>query len=74
MSDGPGVMSAMGPCLACGQLFMFDPELVPSLPWPQPDGPNQPICKSCITLANTERPARGLPPIVPLPGAYLEDL
>jgi hypothetical protein len=65
-----GFMWAMGPCLACGQVFAFDPERVPSLRWPQPDGPREPVCSSCMARANARRKAAGLPPHPILPGAY----
>jgi hypothetical protein len=56
---------ALGLCWSCGQPFTFNPELVPSIPigadgQPAPDGTRQPICRACVTLANTRRPAEGL--------------
>ncbi len=65
-----GFLVALGPCIACGNLFMFDPERVCSLPWPHPDGPRQPVCLACVQEANPIRKANGLPEIQVLSGAY----
>jgi hypothetical protein len=62
-----GVMIAIGPCFGCNQIFGFDPELVPSIVY---DGERRQICLACVTRANPFRKENGLPPIVPLPGAY----
>lgn len=62
-----GYMSAMAPCFGCGEVFSFNPDRVPSIPI---DGVRQPVCQACIDRANPRRVANGLPPIVPLPGAY----
>lgn len=61
---------ATGPCLTCGTVFLFDPQLVPSHPWPSPDGPRQPICRSCIERINSERAAAGKPTWTIPEGAY----
>lgn len=68
MPDEP-VMVAIGPCGNCQLLFVFDPDLVPSLTI---EGVRVPFCERCINRANAspERRAAGLPPIVPMPGAY----
>jgi hypothetical protein len=58
---------ALGPCYGCGHPFTFNPRLVPSIPI---KGVRMPICQTCIAVANPRREKNGLPPIVPLPGAY----
>ena len=65
-----GYMLAMGCCFGCGRLFGFNPERVPSV---KIDGINQPVCLDCVNRVNPKRIARGLPAIVPLPGAYDEE-
>lgn len=60
-------MFALGQCYCCHGLFSFNPELVPSI---TVNGTREPVCRSCIELANPRRIAGGLPPIEPLPGAY----
>lgn len=68
-----GQAFALGPCLVCGQPFTFDPETVPSVPIDPVTGlppdlggdparaRRQPLCPPCVTKANKERKARGLP-------------
>lgn len=63
-----GYMMAMAPCYGCGQVFGFHPDLVPSVT--DDNGIRQPVCRSCVDRVNPRRAANGLPPIVPLPGAY----
>jgi len=58
---------ALGPCWACGNLFAFNPELVPSI---VVDEVRQPLCLDCVGRANALRREQGQPVIVPLPGAY----
>lgn len=62
-----GYMFATGPCAGCRRPFSFNPELVPSVTI---NGRREPFCLDCIELANPRRAEKGLPPIVPLPGAY----
>jgi hypothetical protein len=61
------VVSVLGPCIGCRELFSFHPNLVPSV---RVNGVREPICRACVTRANPDRLARGLPPIAVLPGAY----
>ena len=68
-------MSAMSPCIGCGQVFSYNPDLVPSIRLnaqgqPDPNGSREPICQSCVERVNPKRIANGLQPIVILPGAY----
>ena len=65
-----GYMMAIGECFACRQVFTFSPSRVPSV---VVDGDRKPICRNCVDRANPRRVANGLPPIVPLPGAYDAD-
>jgi hypothetical protein len=62
-----GYVSAMSPCIGCGQIFSYNPVRVPSL---TVNGTREPVCQSCVDRVNPERIANGLEPIVPLPGAY----
>ncbi len=62
-----GYYFATGHCYACGRLFTFNPELVPSV---RVQGVREPVCLPCVTAANPHREANGLDPIHPLPGAY----
>jgi Fe-S-cluster-containing dehydrogenase component len=65
MSDG--VVFAYGACIGCHRMFWFNPFRVPSC---IVDGTREPVCRECVARANPRRIANGLPPIVPLPGAY----
>lgn len=65
-----GLLIAYGGCYGCRGRFLFDPELVPCLT--DGAGVAQPICRYCVALANPIRIQRGLLPIVPLPGAYVD--
>jgi hypothetical protein len=62
-----GYFQAMSPCVACHRLFTYNPDRVPSI---RIGGVRQPICQACVDRTNPRRIANGLPPIVPLPGAY----
>lgn len=62
-----GYMFASAPCIGCGNVFSFNPDLVPSV---RINGVREPICQSCVDRVNPQRKAKGLPPIVPAPGAY----
>jgi hypothetical protein len=62
-------MVAISPCWSCGQVFSYNPDLVPSIPI---DGVRQPICGKCVERANPRRIENGLEPIEVLPGAYEE--
>jgi hypothetical protein len=54
-------------CFGCSRIFSYHPNKVPSIPI---DGDRKPICQDCVTAVNPLREKNGLPPIVPLPGAY----
>jgi len=54
-------------CLGCGAVFSYNPKRVPSLPI---DGVRQPICKTCIEVANRERIEKGDEPHAIHPDAY----
>jgi len=62
-----GFCFVLGPCVRCQQPFTFNPLRVPSV---RVDGQREPICAACVATVNPIRLARGLAPIVPLPGAY----
>ena len=63
----PGYVNCIGPCFSCGEIFSFNPMLVPSLHYA---GARRPICLACVERANPRRRKAGLPLIVPLSGAY----
>jgi hypothetical protein len=64
----------VGSCLTCRRMFVFDPGLVCSFPWPPPDGPLAPICKRCIVdKINPARKRAGHAEFPVLSGAYLEE-
>ena len=60
MTGGDWVQ-AVGPCMVCGGLFAFNPNRVPSHRR-TPEAPREPICRSCMDMANRLRVARGDPP------------
>jgi len=62
-----GFIQAFSACIACTRPFFYNPMRVPSF---TRDGVREPICPDCIDRINTLRRANGLPPIVPLAGAY----
>lgn len=62
-----GYALCMAPCFGCKQVFSFNPLRVPSI---RHNDVRQPICRTCIELANPKRIANGLPPIEILPDAY----
>lgn len=62
-----GYMTVIGHCFACGILFSFNAEHVPSI---RIDGERQPLCRDCVGRANHLRKGQGLPPIHILPDAY----
>ena len=62
-----GFATGYGACYRCTRIFSFNPLLVPSLTI---KGVKEPFCLDCINAANPIRVAKGLAPIVPLPGAY----
>lgn len=64
-------MFVYGRCFTCGTLFGFNPDLVPSLPASVTGtGEKEPVCKTCVAIANPTRVANKLDPITILPGAY----
>lgn len=78
MDDDAPVIVAMGNCVACGQLFSFNPARVPSVrasfdqtsrQW-TPCATRQPLCATCWARFNARRIAQGLPAHDTLPGAY----
>ena len=60
-------MFCSGPCIGCGRLFSFNPDLVPSA---IVNGTREPICRDCVSRANPLRKEKGLAEIQVLPGAY----
>ena len=65
-----GYVTALSPCVICGRVFGYSPTRVPSV---MVNGRREPICEDCVAQANPMRAEKGLPPIVPLPGAYEAD-
>jgi hypothetical protein len=66
MPDDPHYQ-AFGRCWSCGNLFGFNPHLVPSVPVDPVSnqiaehGVRQPICRTCAERANVNRQASELP-------------
>jgi len=60
-------MMVLGECIGCGKMFTFNANKVPSI---RVNGSREPVCKQCVDRLNPIRVAKGLEPIVPLPGAY----
>ena len=65
-----GQTAALGPCWSCGRLFLFDPDLVPSL---VVESRRVPLCRACVDRANVARRRNGHPLIDVLAGAYPEE-
>ena len=63
-----GFVFAMGPCICCGEVFRFNPHSVPSTS--EITGQREPVCRTCMTIANAKRKAMGLEPHPILPDAY----
>lgn len=61
------VMFVMGPCICCGRIFSFNPDLVPSI---YVKDVREPVCAECMAAANAFRIARGEQPHAILDGAY----
>jgi len=73
---------AVSSCWSCGRRFCFDPDRVPSIPIDPETGRTsdmggdparcvrQPVCATCVEIANENRRAAGRPLIHVLPGAY----
>jgi hypothetical protein len=64
-------VQCFGACIVCHRLFSFNPYRVPSV---RVRGDREPVCASCLAVANRRRADRGLEPIVALPGAYDPEL
>ncbi|HEY7233883.1 MAG TPA: hypothetical protein VH539_07015 [Gemmatimonadaceae bacterium] len=63
-----GYAIAMGPCVACGRPFGFNPLRVPSLVI---NGTREPVCASCYERLRDVQRTNGLPVWPdPLPDAY----
>ena len=62
-----GYVTALSACIGCGQPFFCNPHRVPSV---RVNDVREPICRACVEKFNLIRVAKGLEPIVPLPGAY----
>jgi hypothetical protein len=60
-------MSCMGPCGACGTVFSFNPDRVPSFRFRTE---KEPICFDCMAAINAKRREHGLDPFPVLAGAY----
>lgn len=62
-----GYAYAMSGCICCSALFSYNPMRVPSV---RINGKREPVCQSCVAIANSQRILNGLPPIVPFADAY----
>ena len=62
-----GYISVYGACIACKQMFAFNPLHVPSVPI---EGIREPVCEACMAILNEERRRHGLPAVPIHPAAY----
>lgn len=62
-----GYALAYGTCCSCKQTMCFNPHKVPSV---RVKGVKEPVCRTCIELANPQRKALGLQEFTIQPGAY----
>lgn len=62
-----GYVTAFGVCCVCGNVFSFNPHLVPSV---RINNVREPMCKQCIDEANHARLIRKEQPIEVRNGAY----
>ena len=65
-----GYYYCIAECVRCKITFGCNPDKVPSIRFPPPDGPKEPVCRNCIDFYNGIRRGLNLEPWVPLPGAY----
>lgn len=68
-----GFVAIIGPCIACGRTFSFNPHRVPStrpLLKSGELGQREPICRDCFEELNRRRVAGGLEPFPVHPDAY----
>ena len=63
-----GYAFVIGDCFVCKRTFTFNPMKVPSLK--DKEGVRQPICKSCIEMANKLKVEKGVEPFVIPVDAY----
>lgn len=70
-------MYCLGPCINCGVVFSFNPDLVPSMRTEiqngkrvYGEGEREPICRNCFEQGNRMRVERGLEPLPLHPDAY----
>jgi hypothetical protein len=63
-----GYVFIIGNCFACKRPFTFNATWVPSVR--DDSGVRQPVCESCMNLANVKREAMGLDPHPIHPDAY----
>ena len=62
-----GYAFCMGHCVACKKPFSFNPMKIPSV---RINGKREPICKSCVEIANVQRKELGIALIIPAFDAY----
>jgi len=62
-----GFVLMYSPCLVCGQPFGYNPNKVPSI---SVNEVRKPLCRTCVTEANTRRVAAGLSAFEIHPDAY----
>lgn len=71
-------MSCIANCCACGALFSFNPDRVPSIRGfykagrfvPDQSGEREPVCRPCAEKFNKIRKDAKMPEMPILPGAY----
>lgn len=65
-----GCYIAYGNCRLCGRVISFNPHKVPSIRWPDPEGPREPLCRACATGLNAKCREEGRPEVPIHPDAY----
>ena len=62
-----GFVAVISACVGCGRIFSYNPHKVPSI---FVEGVREPVCRTCVELANPKRIANGLEAVIPDPEAY----
>lgn len=62
-----GYVMCTGYCVCCGKMFMFNPSYVPSI---SIEKSKEPVCKTCIEVANSIKRKNSLPEFKIHPNAY----
>lgn len=64
-------MFVSGRCCICRHRFIYDPALVPATT--VISDKLEPVCQTCLRSVNEKRKSKGLPAVIPKPGAYFSE-